>query len=104
MNEFEKKHRDSNFYRRVFLNISVAGMDGVVTNFLIMLSTVFLLGSCSNREKKSTAEIKQADSTMLCIGNYWTESEGKEFLEEQRKHYTTVEAWEKRSELIRIQI
>ncbi len=69
-----------------------------------MLSTVFLLGSCSNREKKSTAEIKQADSTMLCIGNYWTESEGKEFLEEQRKQYTTVEAWEKRSELIRIQI
>ena len=41
---------------------------------------------------------------MLCIGNYWTESEGKEFLEEQRKQYTTVEAWEKRSELIRIQI
>ncbi len=41
---------------------------------------------------------------MLCIGNYWTESEGKEFLEEQSKHYTTVGAWEKRSELIRIQI
>ncbi len=35
--------------------LSTAGMVGMATNFLILLSTVFLLGSCSNREKKSTA-------------------------------------------------
>ncbi len=41
---------------------------------------------------------------MLCVGNHWTEAEGKEFLEEMRKEYTTPEAWIKRSKQIRAQI
>lgn len=72
--------------------------------FLFLLVVVFLIGSCNPKGKRNITQIKQTDSTMLCIGNYWTEAEGKEFLEEQRKEYTTAEAWKKRSALIRAQI
>ena len=41
---------------------------------------------------------------MLCVGNYWTKTEGKDFLEKMRGTYTTSEAWEKRSSQIRAQI
>lgn len=65
---------------------------------------IFLLGSCNIKEKKNTAEVRQIDSTMLCIGNHWTEAEGKEFLEKQRATYTTVDAWKTRAEKIKAQI
>ena len=41
---------------------------------------------------------------MLCQDEYWTEAQGKEFLDQQRKTYTTAEAWEKRASRIRQQI
>jgi len=41
---------------------------------------------------------------MLCVGYYWTEAEGKEFLEKQRREYTTAEDWKRRAEKIRNQI
>lgn len=72
--------------------------------FLFLWAGVFLFGSCNQQGKKSMAEAKQADSTMLCVGNYWTEAEGKDFLEKQREEYTTAEAWTKRSGMIRTQI
>ena len=42
-----------------------------------------------------------ASTNMLCQGNYFTEQEGKAFLETQRKTYTSQADWKKRAELIR---
>lgn len=72
--------------------------------FLYLICVFFLLNSCNVKEQKNTVEVKQIDSTMLCIGNYWTEAEGKEFLEEKRTEYTTTDDWKKRAELIKAQI
>ena len=41
---------------------------------------------------------------MLCVGNYWTDAEGKAFLEQMLKTYTTAGEWEKRAKQIRKQI
>ncbi|OGR58038.1 MAG: acetylxylan esterase, partial [Elusimicrobia bacterium GWC2_51_8] len=41
---------------------------------------------------------------MLCEGAFWTEEEGKAFLDKQKKSYTTAGAWKKRAEMIRAQI
>lgn len=41
---------------------------------------------------------------MLCVGNYWTEAEGKAFLDKMQKTYTTAKDWEKRAKQIREQI
>ncbi|MEX0779909.1 MAG: hypothetical protein WD037_09245 [Balneolales bacterium] len=41
---------------------------------------------------------------MLSVGHYFTEAEGKEFLEQARRKYTTLETWEGRTEEIRNQI
>ncbi len=42
--------------------------------------------------------------SMLCVGNYWTEAEGKAFLKQMRQTYTTAEAWKTRAAQIRTQI
>jgi len=41
---------------------------------------------------------------MLCVGNYWTEEEGKSFLENQRQSYPTAAAWQRRAQEIRANI
>jgi uncharacterized protein len=38
---------------------------------------------------------------MLCVGDYWTEAQGKSFLEAQKLKYTSKKDWEKRAQLIR---
>ena len=38
---------------------------------------------------------------MLCVGNYWTEEEGKLFLDRMRQSYTTAAAWKDRAKQIR---
>jgi dienelactone hydrolase len=48
--------------------------------------------------------VENADTTMLCVGKYWTEEEGKTFLQEIKKTYPTSEAWKKRADQIRQQI
>lgn len=52
------------------------------------------------------SDMKQAinPDSLLCVGDYWTEAEGKAFLEKMRKTYTTAEAWNKRANHIRKQI
>ena len=42
--------------------------------------------------------------SMLCVGNYWTEKEGKLFLEKQRQNYPTAASWEARAKEIRAHI
>ncbi|MBL7736690.1 MAG: acetylxylan esterase [Chitinophagaceae bacterium] len=39
--------------------------------------------------------------TMLCVGAYWTEDQGKLFLEQMRSSYTTANAWKSRAKEIR---
>ena len=41
---------------------------------------------------------------MLCVGDYWTEAEGKSFLDAQKLKYTTRKEWEKRAKLIKAHI
>jgi len=41
---------------------------------------------------------------MFCMGEYWTEAQGKEFLEQMRQTYTTAAAWKKRAKQIRAHI
>ena len=43
----------------------------------------------------------QADMTMLCRGNYFTEAEGKASLEKFASTYNDKNSWEKRAERIR---
>jgi len=47
---------------------------------------------------------KSASQLQLCQGNYWTEQQGKTFLEAQKKSYTNQKEWEQRARLIREQI
>jgi hypothetical protein len=50
------------------------------------------------QETKSTGK---TTPNMLCQGNYFTEAEGKAFLDNQKKSYTTEKEWKKRAQLIR---
>ena len=47
------------------------------------------------------AQEKTLSSDMLCVGNYWTEDEGRAFLEDKRNSYTSAAEWEKRVKLIK---
>ncbi|HLU90136.1 MAG TPA: hypothetical protein VKZ51_09915, partial [Cyclobacteriaceae bacterium] len=46
----------------------------------------------------------QDKEDMLCVGNHWTEEEGKDFLNGMRKNYTSARAWKSRAKEIRKQI
>lgn len=71
--------------------------------FLAGFSAVLMLISFPGNSQKSSTQNKSSES-MLCVGNYWTEAEGKAFLEKQRLTYTTADAWKKRASDIRLQI
>ncbi len=60
-----------------------------------------LLVSCTGNRSKTekSAELSKAGQVYQ-----WSESEGKAFLSQMRKTYTTAEAWQKRAEEIRTQI
>jgi dienelactone hydrolase len=64
------------------------------------LGILILSASCKNRPKEATAQ----NTSMLCQGAYFTEAEGKAFLEKQRATYTTEAAWIEREKLIRSHI
>jgi uncharacterized protein len=73
------------------------------TNLLIGITiigmlTSFTMVSCKGKKAETISE------SMLCVGDYWTEAQGKAFLDQQRQTYTTAEAWEKRAKQIRSQI
>ncbi|MEX2591761.1 MAG: acetylxylan esterase [Anditalea sp.] len=55
----------------------------------------------------SKSQIDPADkdpASMLCVGEFWTEEEGKAFLQQMQQKYTTSEEWKSRAEQIRQQI
>lgn len=71
---------------------------------LLTIVTLFsFLISCRNSDikKQKTADVS---ASMLCPDEYFTEAEGKVFLEKQRQTYTTAEAWKARARRIRAQI
>jgi dienelactone hydrolase len=70
--------------------ISGAAIIGILISFTII--------SCKGKKQEKSSE------TMLCIGDYWTEAQGKAFLDQQRQTYTTAKSWKKRAKLIRKQI
>ncbi|MEX0684833.1 MAG: hypothetical protein WD267_06010 [Balneolales bacterium] len=63
----------------------------------ILVSLLIIISGC-NFEQESDRE------SMLTVGHYFTEAEGKEFLEQIRLNYTTAEEWEFRADQIRDQI
>lgn len=71
--------------------------------FLVAISMFGLLVSFTMVSCKGKKTDKSSES-MLCVGDYWTEAQGKEFLDQQRQTYTTAAAWEKRAKQIRTQI
>lgn len=48
--------------------------------------------------------VENVDSSLLCVGNHWTEEEGNAFLQEIKKNYRTSEEWKERADQIRQQI
>lgn len=71
-------------------------------NFYLKLffTGIILFGSISvnSQSLNDAAKIKTG---MLCQGDYWTEAEGRAFLESQKKSYSTQKDWMKRAELIK---
>lgn len=50
------------------------------------------------------AKSVEHDKQMLCVGHYWTEAEGKAFLDQSKESYTTAKEWKNRAEQIKRQI
>lgn len=72
----------------------------------IVLTIVILFSltiSCKNSGSKNQKSNELSES-MLCPDEYFTEAEGKAFLEKQRQTYTTADAWLNRAKQIRAQI
>lgn len=67
---------------------------------LALLGFLILPASCKHKPK----ETMNQDTSMLCQDAFWTEAEGKAFLEKQRATYTTEDDWLQREKLIRSQI
>ncbi len=61
------------------------------------------LVSCTTTGSKDKNSENNPDS-MLCVGDHWTETEGKAFLDGIRNTYTTSEAWETRANQIKARI
>lgn len=72
------------------------------TKGIFLISCVLLLSlkPAVSQNKTSSNDSK----SMLCVGNYWTEEEGKSFLEKERMLYTTATAWQSRAKEIRAHI
>jgi len=73
-----------------------------VTLFTVF-SAVLLLVTFPGYSQKNNVQNSNHES-MLCVGGYWTEAEGKAFLENIRQSYKTAEAWKARAGEIRTQI
>jgi len=69
-------------------------------NFKILFTGLilcFTIAAYSQETKKG----EKTSTTMLCVGAYWTEAEGKSFLDAQKLKFTSQIEWEKRAKLIK---
>ena len=69
----------------------------------LLIACFLLLVGCQANGQPAI-HVASASKKMLCQGSYFTEQEGKAFLEAERKTYTTKADWNKRAELIRAHI
>ena len=69
-----------------------------IFNLLVACALLPAFVPAHAQEQKKTANVPQS---MLCQGEYFTEQQGKEFLETQKKSYKTQKDWEKRAKLIK---
>ena len=67
---------------------------------MFLVGIIVLSASCKNKPKQTANQ----DISMLCQDAYFTEEEGKAFLEKQRTTYTTADAWIEREKLVRSHI
>lgn len=65
----------------------------------VLAGLVLLSAFAGNSQEAGKNEKKSQD--MLCVGKYWTEKEGADFLDAMKKQYTTKKEWEKRARLIK---
>lgn len=64
----------------------------------MVCSLLLAFATTQAKEQKKSAKVSPS---MLCQGDYFTEQQGKDFLETQKKSYTTQKDWEKRAKLIK---
>jgi uncharacterized protein len=72
-----------------------------VLSWSLTITAVIVAFTFNSCKDKSTVK---DNGSMLCMDAYWTEAEGKAFLDQQKKSYTTAGDWEKRAEEIRVHI
>lgn len=72
-------------------------MKTIKNTLLIVFGLLFSFKSSISQDKIS----EKTSEPMLCVGNYWTQEEGKLFLGQMRQSYTTSEAWKNRAKQIR---
>ncbi len=72
-----------------------------MNHFLKLLFAGFILFLCISANSQTLKKAENVSVGMLCQGDYWTEAEGKAFLESQKKSYATQGEWEKRAQLIK---
>lgn len=75
-------------------------MKSIKITVLIVFGLFFSFKPAVSQNKIS----EKASDPMLCVGNHWTEEEGKLFLDRMRQSYTTAAAWESRAKEIRAHI
>lgn len=69
-----------------------------IFRLLMVCSLLLAFAPTQAKEQKKSAKVSPS---MLCQGDYFTEQQGKDFLETQKKSYTTQKDWEKRAKLIK---
>ncbi|MCX6222726.1 MAG: acetylxylan esterase [Bacteroidia bacterium] len=69
-----------------------------IFRLLVVCTLLLAFTPAQAQGQKKTAKASQ---NMLCQGDYFTEQQGKDFLETQKKSYTTQKDWEKRAKLIK---
>lgn len=72
-------------------------------NLKIYFSSIVLLFSLVAHSQVTNEKITSTGN-MLCVGNYWTEDQGKVFLVSQKNLYTNRQEWDKRAQLIKMHI
>lgn len=67
-------------------------------HFIVTWILLFVLPQAEAQPLNKSADNPQIQ---LCQGNYWTEKQGRDFLETQKKKYTNKKEWERRAQLIK---
>jgi len=76
----------------------------LMKNELTLVLATFIIFNFFAAQAQNQKTVETNKPGNLCQGAYWTEAEGKAFLETQRSTYTTKQEWEKRAQLIKYHI